>query len=587
MSESEQPAEAAAPPPTEEVAPASEETPEAAPPAEAAAPAPADNPPELAAPAPEQPAAPAPESTPAPAPVPETPAETPAPAAPITETVQEVPEQPPAAAAAPAPEPEAPASAKKGKGKKGKGSGAASKKQNRKQMKAIVDGLKQQINDVNKKISGIEKELKELNDGDEFAKKEIDFHALEHDELLRQFSIAQQELQDLETVLANKEREIEEIREVSAAQLKIYQRKVKHLMAANQNEYSNSYLKNEEELFLERQQQQLQQSDPERIANSMRSDSNSLQLNNATLMTNHLLQQNRVFTDLIEEFERQVEAKRAAHDQRVRAMRAQLEEQRERETSEMEQRKNEHIKQLQEKNARAFEQIKRYFSSITHNNLEVIKQSKNKISSKKMEINAIRKEVDELNAQRRKLEAPLNDLIAENERLTKEIEVYKQDKRDLARNKAKIKILEDELRDLQLGQEVLEQRFEQLEQERDGLYDQFETSIHDVRQKTEFRAYVLEQKVKRLHDELEQKEMQLQRVMQEAGLDATAISAKIDDVVAVKNARINQLEVNLAKVSKAHNDILTVYEQKMMKYGIPKEELGFSALPEHASYESP
>jgi hypothetical protein len=132
---------------------------------------------------------------------------------------------------------------------------------------------------------------------------------------------------------------------------------------------------------------------------------------------------------------------------------------------------------------------------------------------------------------------------------------------------------------LQLAQEVLEQRFEQLEQERDALYDQFETSIHDVRQKTEFRAFVLEQKVKRLHEELEQKEMQLQQVMRESGVDSSAISAKIDDVIAVKNARINQLEVELAKVQRAHNDILTVYEQKMLKFGIPKEDLGFTVAP--------
>jgi DNA repair exonuclease SbcCD ATPase subunit len=241
---------------------------------------------------------------------------------------------------------------------------------------------------------------------------------------------------------------------------------------------------------------------------------------------------------------------------------------------------------LQASNAKAFDRIQHYFSGITHNNLDVIKQNKIKISKRKAAMNTIRKAVDELNTKRRKLEEPLKALIAENIRLSKEIEVYKQDKRDLARNKAKIRKLEDELRDLQLSEEVMEQRFQQLEQERDALYDQFESSIHDVRQKTEFRAFVLEQKVKRLHEELEQKEMQLQDVMQRAGLDPTAISAKIDDVIAVKNARINQLEVDLAKVQRAQNEILVVYEQKMLKFGIPREELGFSVAPVPSSFVS-
>ena len=477
-----------------------------------------------------------------------------------------------------------PPSAPAPKGKKGrKGSSKASNRKG-KPNKQLLENLKKETNEKVKEKANIDKKIKELQDEDKNAQNDIEFLVLQHDELMRQQQIAQQELQDLEIRLANKEREIEEIKEVSASELKVYQRKVKHLMAANQNDFAQNYIQNERMLYQQRQEQQLESADPERIANALKSDTNDLQLQDDTLMTNHRMQQDRLFTELREEFERQAEAKRAMHDQRVRAMRNQLEEQRQQETSELEHRKNTQIEELQAKNAKAFDNIKRYFNNITHNNIELIKQNKTKISKKKTEINAIRKEVDELNAQRKKLEAPLNELKEENERLRKEKEVYQQEKLKLARNKKKIKVLEDELRDLQLAQEVLEQRFEQLEQERDGLYDQFETSIHDVRQKTEFRAYVLEQKVKRLHEELEQKEMQLQQVMQEAGLDATAISAKIDDVLAVKNAKINQLEVELAKVQKAHNDILTVYEQKMAKFGIPKEELGFSAMPEHPEY---
>jgi chromosome segregation ATPase len=462
--------------------------------------------------------------------------------------------------------------------RKGKGKGKA-KSGGKRGNKAILDGLKAQIADQTKQKAQLDAQVQDITTGDAQAVQDMNAYQLEHNELVREFQIAQQEVQDLETILTNKEREIEEIREVSGAELKVYQRKVKHLMAANQNQFSQAYYKNEQELFLERQQQQLEAADPERTANALRSDSNNLQLENETLMTNHRMKQDRLFTELREEFERQVDARRAEHDQRIRAMRAQLEEQRLRETQEVEQRKNDHIKQLQASNAKAFDRIQHYFSGITHNNLDVIKQNKAKISARKVAMNTIRKAVDELNVKRRKLEEPLKALIAENIRLSKEIEVYKQDKRDLARNKAKIRKLEDELRDLQLSEEVMEQRFQQLEQERDALYDQFESSIHDVRQKTEFRAFVLEQKVKRLHEEVEQKEMQLQDIMQRAGLDPTSISAKIEDVLAVKNARINQLEVDLAKVQRAQNEILKVYEQKMLKFGIPREELGFSVAP--------
>ena len=88
-----------------------------------------------------------------------------------------------------------------------------------------------------------------------------------------------------------------------------------------------------------------------------------------------------------------------------------------------------------------------------------------------------------------------------------------------------------------------------------------------------------------MHDELEQKEMKLQKVMQENGIDATAISAKIDDVMAVKNAKINQLEVELSKINRSYNDLYKAFDAIMLKYGIPKDELGFTFKSESVTFE--
>ena len=44
--------------------------------------------------------------------------------------------------------------------------------------------------------------------------------------------------------------------------------------------------------------------------------------------------------------------------------------------------------------------------------------------------------------------------------------------------------------------------------------------------------------------------------------------------------RINSQSVQfeMARVMKAHNDLLRTYEAKLAEYGIPKEELGFTPL---------
>lgn len=50
------------------------------------------------------------------------------------------------------------------------------------------------------------------------------------------------------------------------------------------------------------------------------------------------------------------------------------------------------------------------------------------------------------------------------------------------------------------------------------------------------------------------------------------------DILNKKNAIINDLQYELARVCKAHDDLLDTYEEKLHEYGIPKIELGFIPL---------
>lgn len=45
-----------------------------------------------------------------------------------------------------------------------------------------------------------------------------------------------------------------------------------------------------------------------------------------------------------------------------------------------------------------------------------------------------------------------------------------------------------------------------------------------------------------------------------------------------KNTIIKDLQYELARICKAHDDLLETYEDKLYQYGIPKEELGFTPL---------
>ena len=50
------------------------------------------------------------------------------------------------------------------------------------------------------------------------------------------------------------------------------------------------------------------------------------------------------------------------------------------------------------------------------------------------------------------------------------------------------------------------------------------------------------------------------------------------DVLDSKNSAIKDLQYELARVCKAHNDLLRTYEAKLAQFGIPIEEMGFKPL---------
>lgn len=45
-----------------------------------------------------------------------------------------------------------------------------------------------------------------------------------------------------------------------------------------------------------------------------------------------------------------------------------------------------------------------------------------------------------------------------------------------------------------------------------------------------------------------------------------------------KNLAIKDLQYELARVCKAHNDLIRTYESKLKAFGVPTEELGFKPL---------
>lgn len=97
---------------------------------------------------------------------------------------------------------------------------------------------------------------------------------------------------------------------------------------------------------------------------------------------------------------------------------------------------------------------------------------------------------------------------------------------------------------------------------------------------TGLRSAMLERKLSFMEKETEQRESLLGEVLKASNIEATAMSVRIEKLLSQKNEKIQDLRYELARVTKAHDDLLEMFKSKMIKFGIPIEELG-ATLPFH------
>jgi len=233
------------------------------------------------------------------------------------------------------------------------------------------------------------------------------------------------------------------------------------------------------------------------------------------------------------------------------------------------------------KHESAFGEIKTYYNDVTHNNLDLIKTLKEDVSEMKAKEATNDRLMFEISRENKRLSEPLSMALREVDDLRKQLANFEKNKVSLQNTKIRLAESEKSRRNVEWEHEVQMQRFAKVEQERDSLHQKFEKAIFDVQQKSGLKNLVLERKLEALGDELEKKEAQLGEVLSASNLDPSTlalVSKKLDQVMDSKNQLIKALQYDVQKVSKAHNDLIRVYEAKLNEFGIPVEELGFKPL---------
>lgn len=183
-----------------------------------------------------------------------------------------------------------------------------------------------------------------------------------------------------------------------------------------------------------------------------------------------------------------------------------------------------------------------------------------------------------MSKENRKLTEPMREAQSELVNLRKKLENFDRDRAALVRTKSRFTVTHKHLNELKWEAEALAMRCEKLTEERDQLKLKFEEAVLELQQKTGLKNVLLERKLAILERESEKREVVLGEVLTAAGMEPHNLSQKMEKLLKVKNDKIQGLRYELARVCKAHNDLLATYEAKLAQFGIPTEELGFEPV---------
>lgn len=428
----------------------------------------------------------------------------------------------------------------------------------------------------------IEKESKDFNDFQQQREK------------LNYFWIVEKKnLEDKKSELRNKARELQDLKEKHHVEIKVYKQRVKHLLYEHQNELTQ--LKTEAETTLKLAQDEFRGAEAglKKDKRSIRVDLKEIQLSHDDYLNSLKQDHDRSITLLRQEFERKLKEMHLKYEKKMRHVRQDLEAQRKADITRIEKLKDRHTQELMQGHEKAFADIKNYYTDITHNNLDLIKSLKEEVAQMKKTEQADEKEMFEIAQENKRMSEPLKGALQDVERLREELKDYTKAKKALGEVKATLLVQEGKLKAKAWDQEVLTQRFAALRDEYDQLYERYRSSITDVQQKAGFKNLVLERRLASVGEGLEKKEAQLGELLSQANLAPNVLQervgmqpgqaggGKLDRQQLVRqDVAIRDLQQELERVVRAHNNAIGEFEDKLVEYGIPVEEVGFRAVRE-------
>lgn len=407
------------------------------------------------------------------------------------------------------------------------------------------------------------------------------YYLIERDQVQQFYEIVHDEVDKTESHIRNIESQMEKMQDTHRNDIRIYLQKVIHLEYEHANNVDAVQTSGEAERSMEEDSHLKKKTDQKKLKLHLKRALQEQEAANVKEIKQTQSTLSKVSKKMREDFEKQHQKLIHNYEDRLQELRDDLELRRKMEIHEIEERKNRHINDLMDKFEKAFTEMRQYYNSITQDNLALIKSLNDEIEDLKVKHAQNEKTMEEI----RKKNAMLNDPLKKTEKQVQELQLkltnFDKDKASLKHARARLAAAQETLKSLQAKQASLKQLYAQAEEERDRLYSNFEGTVMNVHTRSNNKNVVLEKMLDEYRDIFEVKKAQFTSVLRASNLDPVVlqnVTKKLDDVLSSKHDQITELKYEIAKVQKAHDDLVRVYESKLAELGVPKDQLGLEPL---------
>ncbi|XP_063979832.1 dynein regulatory complex subunit 4 isoform X2 [Diachasmimorpha longicaudata] len=309
-------------------------------------------------------------------------------------------------------------------------------------------------------------------------------------------------------------------------EVKLYKQKIKHLMYEHETNLSET--KAEHMVALKISQDNHNDEETQLIKD--KSDLRKIQKNQELACINEIrdikLKNSEETSTLMRKFQCEAMELEKKYEEKLMTQYESLIMKHRMEITEVEERKNIQISNLIKEHEKAFSNIKSYYNDITLNNLSLMQSLKTQMEVMKSSEERMKKQVRELVTENKKLCTNLKEYEEQVADLIRQLTNYEKDKSCLINTKKRLASISKDYENLKWENEILELRFEKCQNERDELHSRFVSSILELQQKTSLKNVLLEKKLEKLSDLMDQRELQMNQVLEVSLANPAAMTAE-------------------------------------------------------------